>query len=208
MKIHQRSSFYFLIILVLIVLDQFIFSFFFKLSYFEWYLKNGSLISIGAALVTFAWDVNKNAGLISANPRQYCGAYFQLIGAQLLAFGTSGKSNQHRQAEGESALLLLLDSLQFIIFGILIIFLSVLWIIMIVPIQYFLILFLGGPGRIYSNSPIRLLGKFESTRLETKEIPWEEKKPNDWMDLSIANKPVTFTYALIALALTVVKFLV
>ncbi len=208
MKIHQRSSFYFLIILVLIVLDQFIFSFFFKLSYFEWYLKNGSLISIGAALVTFAWDVNKNAGLISANPRQYCGAYFQLIGAQLLAFGTSGKSNQRRQAEGESALLLLLDSLQFIIFGILIIFLSVLWIIMIVPIQYFLILFLGGPGRIYSNSPIRLLGKFESTRLETKEIPWEEKKPNDWMDLSIANKPVTFTYALIALALTVVKFLV
>jgi hypothetical protein len=208
MKIHQRSSFYFLIILVLIVLDQFIFSFFFKLSYFEWYLKNGSLINIGAALVTFAWDVNKNAGLISANPRQYCGAYFQLIGAQLLAFGTSGKSNQRRQAEGESALLLLLDSLQFIIFGILIILLSVLWIIMIVPIQYFLILFLGGPGRIYSNSSIRLLGKFESTQLETKEIPWEEKKPNDWMDLSIANKPVTFTYALIALALTVVKFLI
>ena len=206
MKIHQRGWFYFLIILALIALDQFVFNFLFKLSYFEWYLKNGSLISIGAALVTFAWDVNKNPGLISADPRQYCGAYFQLIGAQLLAFGTSGKSNQRRQAEGESALLLLLDSLQFIVFGILIILLSAVWILMIVPIQYFLILFLGGPGRIYSNSPVRLLAKFDSTRLETKEIPREEKKPDDWMDLSIANKPVTFTYALIALALAVVKF--
>ncbi|MBK7456252.1 MAG: hypothetical protein IPJ46_21785 [Anaerolineales bacterium] len=101
MKIHQRGWFYFLVILALIALDQFVFNFFFKLSYFEWYLKNGSLISIGAALVTFAWDVNKNPGLISANPRQYCGAYFQLIGAQLLAFGSSGKSNQRRQAEGD-----------------------------------------------------------------------------------------------------------
>lgn len=118
MKIHQQNWFYFLSILALIALDQFLFNIFFKLSYFEWYLKNGSLISLGAVLITFAWDVNKNAGLISANPRQYSGAYFQLIGAQLLAFGTSGKSNQRRQAEGESQVLLLLDSLQFIIFGI------------------------------------------------------------------------------------------
>ncbi|MBK7456251.1 MAG: hypothetical protein IPJ46_21780 [Anaerolineales bacterium] len=50
------------------------------------------------------------------------------------------------------------------------------------------------------------MAKFDSTRLETKEIPREEKKPENWMDLSIANKPVTFTYALIALALAVVKF--
>lgn len=207
MKIHQKGWFYFLVILALIALNQFVFNFFFKISYFEWYLKNGSLIGAVAILVTFAWDVNKNAGLISANPRHYFGAHLQLIGAQLVSLGAIGKRKQRKPEEGTSVFVVpLLDSLVFIIFALLMIAIFLLWTIIVVPIQYIFILFLGGPGRIYLSSPVRLIARFTHTQLETKEIPREEKKSDDWMDISVASKPVSFTYALIALVLSVVKY--
>jgi hypothetical protein len=75
-----------------------------------------------------------------------------------------------------------------------------------VPIQYFLILILGGPGRIYLSSPFRILAKFNQAKLEIDQIPREQKKSEEWMDVSIASKPVSFTYALIALVLSVVRY--
>ena len=41
MKIYQKNWFWFLVILALVALNQTIFYFLFKISYFEWYLKNG-----------------------------------------------------------------------------------------------------------------------------------------------------------------------
>jgi hypothetical protein len=207
MKIHQKWWFHFLIILALIALNHFVFDLFFKTLYLNWYLKNGSLIGAVAALVTFAWDVNKHTGLISANPREYFASYLQLVGAQFISLGAFGKKQQ-RKSEEETYIqgIPFFDSLVFIVFAILIIVIFLLWIIVVVPVQYFFILILGGPGRIYLSSPVRSLARFRHTQLETKEIPWEEKKPDDWMDLSIANKPVSFTYALIALVLAVIKF--
>ena len=207
MKIYQKGWFYFLVILALIALNQFVFNLVFKISYFEWYLKNGSLIAAASVLVTFAWDVNKNTGLISANPREYFGSYLQLIGAQSISLGAIGKKQQRKSEERNSVFgIPILDSLMFIVFAVLMLVIFLSWIIIVVPIQYFFILFLGGPARIYLASPVKVLARFNHTQLETKEIPWEEKKPDDWMDLSMANKPVSFTYALIALALVVVRY--
>ena len=205
MSIIHKGWFYFLVILALIALNQFVFNVFFKISYFDWYLRNGSLIGAAAVLVTFAWDVNKNAGLISANPRDYFGSHLQLIGAQMLSF--SAIERKPKPEERTSVFVIpLLDHLVMSIFILLIMVISLLWIIIVAPIQYFFILFLGGPGRIYLSSPVRFIAKFNLDQLETKEIPWEVKKSDDWMDLSIASKPVSFTYALIALTLTVVKY--
>jgi len=207
MKIYQKGWFYFLVILALIALNQFVFNLVFKISYFEWYLKNGSLIAAASVLVTFVWDVNKNTGLISANPREYFGSYLQLIGAQSISLGAIGKKQQRKSEERNSVFgIPILDSLMFIVFAVLMLVIFLSWIIIVVPIQYFFILFLGGPARIYLASPVKVLARFNHTQLETKEIPWEEKKPDDWMDLSMANKPVSFTYALIALALVVVRY--
>jgi len=206
MNIFRKGWFYFLIILALIALNQLVFNFFFKISYFEWYLKNGSLIGAAAVLVTFAWDVNKNAGLISANPRHYFGSHLQLIGAQLFSLGAVGKNGMRKREDGTFIFVTLLDSLVFIIFTLFMVVIFILWTIIVVPIQYFLILFLGGPGRIYLSSPFRTLAKFNHAKLEIDQIPREEKKSDDWMDVSIASKPVSFTYALIALVLSLVRY--
>lgn len=205
MSIFRKGWFYFLVILALIALNQFVFTLFFKISYFEWYLKNGSLIGAAAVLVTFAWDVNKNAGLISANPRHYFGSHLQLIGAQLFSLGAVGKNGMRKREEGTFLFVTLLDSLVFIIFALLMVIIFILWTIIVIPIQYFLILLLGGPGRIYLSSPVKPFARFSRARLEIDQMPREQKKSDDWMDVSIASKPVSFTYALIALVLSVVK---
>jgi hypothetical protein len=206
MNILRKGWFYFLVILALITLNQLVFTYFFKISHFEWYLKNGSLIGAATVLVTFAWDVNKNAGLISANPRHYLGSHLQLIGAQLFALGAVGKNGMRKREEGAFIFVTLLDSLVFIIFALLMVVIFILWTIIVVPIQYFLILFLGGPGRIYLSSPFRTFAKFNEAKLEIHQIPREQKKSDDWMDISIARKPVSFTYALIVLVLSAVRY--
>jgi len=208
MNIFRNGWFYFLVILVLIALNQFVFNLFFKISYFDWYLKNGSLIGAAAVLVTFAWDVNKNAGLISANPRHYFGSHLQLIGAQLFSLGAVGKNGMRKGEDGSFYFVTLFDSLVFIIFALFMVFIFILWTLIVVPIQYFLILFLGGPGRIYLASPFRTLAKFNHVKLEIDQIPREQKKSDDWMDVSIASKPVSFTYALIAVVLSVVRYFI
>ena len=135
MKIYQKGWFYFLVILALIALNQFVFNLVFKISYFEWYLKNGSLIAAASVLVTFAWDVNKNTGLISANPREYFGSYLQLIGAQSISLGAIGKKQQRKPEEGNSVFgIPILDSLMFIVFAVLMLVIFLSWIIIVVPI--------------------------------------------------------------------------
>jgi len=208
MNIFRKGWFYLLVILALIALNQFVFKCFLQTSYFEWYLKNGSLIGAAAVLITFAWDVNKNAGLIAANPRHYFGSHLQLIGAQLFSLGAVGKNGMRKREEGTFIFVSLLDSLVFILFALFMVVIFILWTILVVPIQYFLILFLGGPGRIYLTSPFRTLAKFDRAKLEIDQIPREGKKTDDWMDVSIASKPVsfTYTYALIALVLGVIRY--
>ena len=202
MKIFRKGWFYFLLILGLIALNQFVFNYFLKVSYFEWYLANSSLIGAVTVLVTFVWDVNKVKGLISVNPLDYLGSYMQLIGVQLYAFGTIGKSDQRKKNP-----IPLLDMMVYIPFSLLMILVFSLWTLVVVPIQYFLVLFLGAPGRIYLSSPVRPYARFSGVKLEIDEVPRNEQKPADWFEVSVASKPVSFTYALIALVMALVKFL-
>lgn len=206
MKIHQKGWFWFLVILALIGVDQIIFHYFFHISYLVWYLKNGALIGAAFTLITLTWDINKNIGLVSANPFHYAGSVQQLVGAQINSFGALGKRKLRKPQNDSVDQVIILDDLVFIVFGILLILLNVLWLIVVLPIQYFFVLFLGGPARNYLSSPVRALAKFEDNKLKTMEIPREEVIPEGWMDLSIANKSVTLTYAIITLVLTVVKY--
>jgi hypothetical protein len=204
MKLHKKGWFWFLVILALIALDQFTFTFFFKTSYFEWYRKNGSLISAVFALVSLTWELNKNTGLISANPRHYAGAIQQLIGAQINAFGTIGKAKERKVQEGLEYVFW--DNVVFFVFVLSLTLVNVFWIVLIAPLQYFLILLLGGPARIYLSAPRKALIQFEGTQLNHQEIPREADTPKGWMDISIANKPVTLTYGIITLTLLAVGY--
>ncbi|MCC6298898.1 MAG: hypothetical protein IT314_06345 [Anaerolineales bacterium] len=204
MKLRQKGWFWFLVILALIALDQFIFAFFFNLSYFEWYRKNGSLISALFALVSLTWDLNKNIGLVSANPRHYAGAVMQLIGAQIYAFGAIGKTEERKSPDGLKYNVF--DNLTFIVLVLALLLLNVFWVILIAPFQYFLVLLLGGPARIYLSAPKKTLIRFEESQLQRQEIPREAEPPKSWLDISIANKPVALTYGMVTLAFLVIGF--
>lgn len=207
MKIYQKDWFWFFVILALIALNQTIFHFLFKISYFEWYLKNGSLIGAIAVVITFALDVNVIADLISANPRRYVSSYFALSAIQISSFTFAASSGKRQSEEGKGGFAMdLMDTLisgitLFLMMGALI-----LWILVITPIQYFFVLILGGPGRGFLVSSLRSIARINNGTLERKEILRMGIKPDGWMDTSLASKPVTFTYALIALALAVIKY--
>jgi hypothetical protein len=205
MKFKNNGWFLFLVILALIALDQIIFNLIFKISYFTWYLNNGALIGAIFTLITLTWDINKNTGLVSANPRHYVGSIQQLLGVQIYAFGALGKRSQRKYRDGLKPVLLL-DDLVFMVFALLLVLANVLWLTMVVPFQYFFILFLGGPARLYLSSPVKVVARFEENRLKYQEIPKDTETPKEWMDLSVANKPVTMTYALVTLALVVTRY--
>ena len=206
MKINEKGWFWFLVIVAVIALNQYLFLYFFKTSYFDWYLKNGSLIGAVALLVTFAWDINRNTGLISADPRFYLAAHFWLLSAQMESLSAFSGPKHRKPIQGASAYLVLFDVSVAFLVVILTIIIFVLWVLVVVPIQYLFVLVLGGPGRMYQSSPIRLIAKFTDYRLETREIPTEDRNPEEWMDVSVVSKPISFTYALIALVLAIVRY--
>jgi len=208
MKYKNTGWFRFLVILGLIALDHLIFLYVFKTSYLLWYLKNGALITAVFTLITLTWDINKATGLVSANPRHYTGAIQQLLGMQIYAFGSFepfGKKGA-RKIQAGLEIVPILDDLILMIFALLLLVLNLLWSALVAPIQYFFILFLGGPARTYLSSPDKVLAKFDGVLLKYQKIPQESEIPKDWMDLSIAKKSVTLTYGIIALALTGIRY--
>ncbi len=72
----------------LCLINQWIFRRFFNTSYLRWYVSAGPFI--GLAIVAFgaAWGkVDKNVGLVSANPFNYIWACRRLAGLSLYVFG-------------------------------------------------------------------------------------------------------------------------
>lgn len=208
MKIYQKGWFWFLLILILIAVNQFIFTYFFKISYFDWYLRNGSTIGLVTVLVTFAFEgFDSQAGFISANPRIYCSAYLQMIGSQTLSNGMATSDNLKESEDGSSLFTDIFDRPAQLLISFLLLAVYMLWMVVIVPIQYFPVLLLGGIGRINSRLRLKLLGRISDSRvMEIKKIPHEEKKPEGWMEIGIGSKPVKFTFILISTALAIVNF--
>jgi hypothetical protein len=135
------------IIASLLALDNYLFQRWLGLSHWQWYLANGSLISAGLAIFSVAWgDLNKNAGLISARPLDYIGAQLQLVGLPLVSFGA-----QFRSAPGDRYRASLLDTLLSIPLVLLLIVFCFVYLLVIVPPQYFVFLLCGAPARVIGN---------------------------------------------------------
>ena len=98
-----KSFFGLIILLVLLLVNHWVFSIWFKLEYLDWYMKNGALIGIVTAAVSMIWgNMREYTGLISANPLNYIGSYLQLVGLPIFVFGTHMRSNKGN-AQGTSA---------------------------------------------------------------------------------------------------------
>jgi hypothetical protein len=131
----------------------------------------------------------------------------QLVGVQILSLGMPTSKNLKESEDGTFKIVDILDSLAEMVFSLLLIVVFILWLIIVVPIQYFPVLLLGGIGRVHSRTRTKFLAKLTNTKsMETGNISREEKKPDDWMEVGIGSKPVKFTFILITAALAVVNF--
>jgi hypothetical protein len=198
----RKKNFRYLLLLVgLVAINEVLFRLIGHISYIEWFIKNGSQIGIVGTLVTLVWDLNKHTGLISASPSQYVGSYQQLLGMTYIALGRQMFSKNRKDGQNES----FLDTIMVIIITLILVGLYFIWMIVIAPFQYFVILFIGAPARVFLNSDVNVITKWDGTRMKHEELPKGEEVPKGWMDVSYSNKPVTFTNALITLTFAIVK---
>ena len=198
----KKKGFGYLLVLVgLVTINETLFRLIGGISYVEWFIKNGSQIGVIGTLVTLVWDLNKHTGLISASPSQYVGSYFQLLGMTYLSLGVQMAPKNRRKGDRIS----FFDSIIVVLINLILAVLYFTWMIVVAPIQYFVILILGVPGRVFLKSNVRVIAKFDNTQLGHKEIPKDEEIPKGWMDVSYSSKPVTLTIALMTLTFAIVK---
>ena len=177
------------IIAALLALDNYLFQRWLGLSHWQWYLANGSLISAVLAIFSIAWgDLNKHTGLISAHPLDYIGSQLQLVGLPLLSLGAQFSPDPG--GPGRRSLLDLLLSIPLVL--LLIVFCFV-YLLVIVPPQYFVFLLCGAPARIIAKSSRRVAAQMRGSQVTVEETPAGQAAPEDWWNAGMNQKPVTIT---------------
>ena len=103
----------FTLLSALYLLDHWIFSKWFGIAYWEWYLKNGTTIGLVTAIVTKVWGdmLDNHTGLISSHPLDYVGSCAQLIGLPVYVMGTQLKESVLNDQRPRSAAFLHLAGL-------------------------------------------------------------------------------------------------
>lgn len=174
--------------------------------YWEFWLHSGPLIGLATAAFGSAWGgLDRNAGLVSADPLDYAGAALQVAGVPLVAFGGHMKSDNHARPVAAWDTLLTLPLA--IIFCVAIIA----WLVLIAPAQYFAFLVAGAPSRVAMSSRYHLLARIEKGQVRYVEGPALDtvpfRKEEGWWDASMRDRPVTVASAFMAAALLVIDAL-
>jgi hypothetical protein len=178
------------ILLLVGILDNWLLERFFKITYLEWYLKNGTFIGLVSSFVTLSWgDINKNVRLISDHPLRYLSACSGMI-----AVTFSSIAADYSKPEDPSNLPTKNDFLISIIFYIVLTCLIFGWLILIVPLQYVVFLICGAPARLHLKSEMRGIARQRKTGfLKTAEQKKSNKVPKGWWDVSLFAKPISTT---------------
>lgn len=171
--------------------------------YQAFWLKSGPLIGLATGAFGWAWGkMDRNAGLISADPVIYCGAAMQVAGLPLLAFGGHLRRSNH---PGD---LSMRDMLLTLPLAILLPLAVIGWLVLIAPAQYFAFLIFGAPSRIALSSRHRVHARMQDGRLEVVEqTNVDDERPSrdeGWWDASMRDRPVTVAGAFMAAGLIVI----
>jgi len=207
----QRGLVGLLVLLLLVLINWWVFREWLGLDYFQWYLDKGAVIGLGAAAVSMVWGkMREHTGLISANPLDYIGSYMQLVGLPFLVLGThlvSGPDWRKAYLRTGKFITLIPKLWDNLIAALLVLFMGgvlLLWLLVVAPQQYFIFLICGAPARFFSDTQRRVVARLEGTQLKTQELPRREETPKGWWDASIADKPVTVTNLFASLLITLI----
>jgi hypothetical protein len=198
-----------LIILVFLLgvlwMDDVCFRRWLDVAHWRWYLENGVEIGFVATAVALVWKefFETNADLISAEPRIFYSAHLHLIGACAETVGV-----QLQSAPGKPRYIPVHEAL----FGLPLVAVLMLalfvWLIVVVPAQYFLVLICGAPARVLAKAPYQLVLWYEGEKLRTEKIPRDQPVPADRMIASLSEKPVAVTNLFVSLVLFAVGYVI
>ncbi|HEX2854866.1 MAG TPA: hypothetical protein VHO24_16655 [Opitutaceae bacterium] len=191
----------FVLLLVILWVDSVIFRRWFQIEHWRWYLENGVEIGFVSAAVALVWKefFESRPDLVSAEPRVYYGAHFQVIGACIETMGVQLQSDPgkprpvplHEILFGLPLLLVLVAAL-------------IVWLVVVVPAQYFLVLVCGAPARVFARAPYRLVIWYEGDLLRTRKIPRDQPVPENRLVASLSDQPMAVTSLFVSLVLVVV----
>jgi hypothetical protein len=175
--------------------------------YWAFWLHSGPLIGLATAAFGWAWGgLDRNPGLVSADPLDYAGAALQVAGVPLVAFGGHMRRDNHDRPIPARDLVLVVPLAM--VFAVAV----VAWLLLIAPAQYFGFLLAGAPSRIALASRYRLFALIDGARVRYAEgVALDSagfRKEDGWWDASMRDRPVTVASAFMAAALLVVDILV
>jgi hypothetical protein len=189
------------IVLGLTVFEQWLFETWWNTSHLQWYIQNGALIGLVTSVVSMTWeDIDKNTGLISSHPLIYLSACLHLAGVPIYVMGIQVQRNKDNLAPRSlfdlmvsTILLLLLMAIIFV------------WLLIVVPLQYFIYLICGAPARLFAQSTRKAIACLRDGQLEVTEVGKHEKAPDDCWDANLADKPVLITNIFTSLLFFIVE---
>ena len=189
-------------LLAVCFLDWWILGKLFGLDYIRWYVNAGPIIGLATAAFGAAWGgMDRNAGLVSAQPFNYVGACLQVVGLPILVFGTHLRSDSHDNRPP------LRDSLAGVPLILVFTVSAIGWLLLVAPPQYFVFLVCGAPSRIAMATSKSVYAHFAERKVEFEIVPRGDSLPQGWWDASMRDKPVTLASAFSAATLFVVAWL-
>lgn len=183
----NKTSIWLLALIALCGGNYLLFDAVWRINYFDWFRHAGPAIGLATSVFAAAWGgMDKNTGLISANPREYGGACLQVAGLPILAFGG------HLRHQGGRAPLDRLCAMPLIIAFTLC---GMAWLLFIAPLQYFVFLICAAPSRLALRSCYRL-----DAAIADGQVFYTERQVSDapvvgFWDASLRERPVVLSAA-------------
>jgi hypothetical protein len=193
------------ILLALLAIDHWIFITWFNTTHLKWYLATGASISLVTSIASLAWGEmgERNIGLISAHPFNYMGSYLQFVSLPMQASGIQLEIDKGEEASFDGTL----NSLASVLLLLILTGAMCIWLVIIVPPQYFVYVICGAPARAMSQSKLRPIALFADGQLRTDKISIDEEIPVGWWDASINRKPMAMTNLFALLFFLIAKLL-
>jgi len=182
-----RFAFALGVIVVFVIVDVLVFRWLLDRSYVDWFMQQASFIGLTVSVVAVVWkDVDRNTGLVSADPRLYLGAAFYAVGVPLSALGTELRSARADQ----NVLSSLADTILTVTWMAILFVTLITWLVVIAPAQYLAFLVCAAPSRRFLGATTRPIASDADGTMRIRATPVNEKVPDGWWDAGFREKPV------------------
>ena len=213
-------------IIALILFNRWLFAALFGTDYVLWYIENGTFISFGITFISFvSKNFNKDVNTVSANPLTYLTTYLLYLAIPIGLLGTLMRANagvsemaedsgssiaESGEADNEQAMPASnagssLDSLLFLLWAPIILLAPFLWIVVVIPLQYFVFLICGAPARYIHPKDYRAIVGVENGKVALNYLKSSAEITEGSQDVSLGIEPFPLTNLLSILFFETVK---